>query len=197
MAVNLPGPYFIEITYETSGLNHKMGFSCQVSGTPVVGTSSDLIDILQRDATTVTLTNAVNDFVDLLKPMFQTVTTFIDFTLWQYVTGTLERNFVSTGALGVAGTSAGSAQTAHQATSTFRTQNGGILKLVMLESIFSDNDVVALSSVSNTALLAISAFIVSTDSWLYARDNSYPIAPLNFSGGQNEALFRKRYRSGS
>jgi hypothetical protein len=38
------------------------------------------------------------------------------------------------------------------------------------------------------------ALVEGTDNWMLARDTSYPIAGMNYLHGQNERIFRKRYR---
>jgi hypothetical protein len=40
----------------------------------------------------------------------------------------------------------------------------------------------------------IAAFAVSSDSWILARDTSYLVAAMRWHPGQNERLFKARFR---
>lgn len=192
---NFPGEYQVEITYIVGILEHKMSLNCDVSGGFVVpGTDPVNIDLLTKGGNSVQLAIAVPAFVNLLKKLWSSDCSFVDYTFWRYDVGTYDRNFIATGSLGIDGDDPGSNTVAHQQTLTFRTVGGGIMKLVLLESIFSTNLKQSLPASTSPDTVAVRDFILSDGNWVIARDNTYPVAALRLLGGQNEKLFRKRYR---
>ncbi len=190
---NFPGPYEVEFTYTVTGITHTARLNCDVSGTPTPGDLPATIDLKLRSGGTVQLDTAVIAWINLIKFNFFTGVTFDNFTLWKYTAGTFDRIFISTGAIALIGTSAVATNLSHMDTSTFRTIEGNGMKLVFMESVN-----VSISRIPYAAVgvptKAVFDFVTSTLNWILARDTSYPIAPLNFIGGQNEATFRSRNR---
>lgn len=193
---NFPGEYQVEITYIVGIIEHKMSLNCDVVGGFVVpGTDPVNIDLQTKGGSSVQLAIAVPAFVNLLKKLWHDDCSFVDYTFWRFDVGTYDRNFIATGSLAIDGDSASENNIAHQQTLTFRTVGGGILKLVLLESIFAGNLKQSLPAASNADTVALRDFVLSDNNWIIARDNTYPVAALRLLGGQNEKLFRKRYRS--
>ena len=193
MAQNFPGPYEVELFYTVDSLQHAMRINCAVQGTPAPGDSVLSISLKERGGGTVILETAVVAFVDLLKVHYDPLATFDSYNFWRYDAGTFDRTFISSNTLGVAGTNAGSPTLSHQSTLTFRTEEGGTMRLVLLESRDSIQNRVPYAS-NGAAYQAIFDFVVSTSSWLKPRDTSWAIASLNRVGGENERLFKKRNR---
>jgi hypothetical protein len=193
MATNFPGPYAVEITYVIGGLTHKMLLNTQVSGSPDPGDNAALVDLVLRNASTIPLPDAVDDWIALLVPLFSTTSTFVEAVLWRYEPESFDRTFITSYAIGEDGTNAGAFAPAKYRKFSFRTQGGGILYVTLLESIV-DGNLQETYPFASGASNAIANYVVAATSWIYARDNTYPISPLRLSDGQNEVLFRKRYR---
>jgi hypothetical protein len=196
MAINYPGPYEVEIEYLTSGMKHKLRLSCVVQGEPAVGTLSSAINIVKRGGALASMDTVVSQFWAFVRPFLNTATSVNSVTLWKYTPNSFERTFITTMGTQLAnGSSATAFVLAHQATFTFRSGNGGIFKLQLMESVISQ--IIRSSLVANAtgdAYQKLAAYCISTDSFLIARDDAYVVAPMYLIGGQNEALFRKRYR---
>lgn len=193
MPTNFPGPYEIEINYESGGLTHKHRISCDVQTAPTVGDDPTVITLETKDSAGITLSAAVAAWINLIKPRYKTTATFLSYDFWKYTVGTFSRTWISTGILGIAGTSTGDTVLAQQSTFTFRTLEGNIMRHVLLESIDNTNSVVPYASAPAT-VQALMDYTVASNTWMLARDTSYPIAQLNAVGGQNETIFKKRYR---
>lgn len=196
MAINYPGPYEIEMEYLVSSMTHKLRFSCTVDGTPSPGTPSNTINILKRGGALASMDSVVGQFWGFLRPWFHTGVTVNQVTLWKYTTGTFERTYIATmGVSLAAGSSATAPSLATQNTFTFRSGNGGIAKITLLEG--NDPGALRYPLIANSAgdiAQKLAAYLISSDSPVLARDDSFLVAPMYRLGGQNEALFRKRYR---
>lgn len=190
---NFPGPQVIEISYTCSGVQHKMRLNTHVAGDPAVGEDVANIDLTLRDLTTKNVDTAVTEWINLLKPFFHTTTTFDEYSIWNYVFQTFDRVFVTSAPIGISGTGTGSVTLAQQDTFTFRTQEGGTMKIVLLESAGISKVRETYASLGAPSQ-AVFDYCTDSDGWILARDTSYPAAPLAKIGGENEALFRKRYR---
>lgn len=193
MASNFPGPYEVEIHYTSNSNQHVQRVNCDVLSTPAPGAAPSTIDLKVRGGGSVQLDTAVDDWVALLADNFEVPSSFDNFTFWKIDPGTFDKTFITTAALSQVGTGGGATTPEHQVALTFRTIEGGSMRIVMLESQTTTNERKAYID-SSVPIQAIMDFVVSTSDWILARDTSYPIASLNSVGGQNEALFKKAYR---
>ncbi|AXH79573.1 MAG: hypothetical protein [Circular genetic element sp.] len=193
MPSNFPGPYEIEIKYTVSGIQHVQRLNCQASPAPSVGDAPFGITLIGRDLSAVNLETWVNNWVTQIDGFFHTSVTFDSYDLYQYAVGTFERVWITSGTIGVNGTSPTATQLARQDTFTFRTVEGNTMRVVLLETVFTQ-----LTRTPYPAIVpgvsAMMDIITATATPVLARDTSYPIAPLNHTGGQNEATFKARYR---
>lgn len=200
MTLNFPGPYEIRLFYTVpisgfTALQHQARYNLRVDGTPDPGTPFSGIDALRRDDSPFPLDSEVDDWVDLIKGMYSsTGLSTIDFAeLWKYTPGTFEAQFVSTYPIAVTGTTAGTTANSGQVIVTFRTAGGGIMKISLLETVISSAGPDTLPF-ANAALDDMADQIVAgTVPWM-ARDNTYPFACIAAYAGQNEAVFKKRFR---
>lgn len=198
MALNFPGPYEVRLVYSTTPagfpiLIHEQRLNCQIDSAPVPGETFDNITVLTRSGANIALDVAVDDWLVLIKPMFGTTTEFVLAELWKYAPDSFDATFISSYEILELGTGVGATQVAGQVIQTFRTINGGIMRLSFMESSIA-------SGVSQTppftpaVFNTIADFVTSASNWIYARDNSYPIARFKVNPGQNEALFKRRFR---
>lgn len=197
---NFPGPYEIEITYTTSPsgqptLEHKMRLNLNISGSdPTPGTAMADINFLERSGVPVNAVVALDAWIDLIKVRFNTSQTAFNVAdLFKYTPGTFQRQFISSYALAETGSSASGNTAASQEIFTSRTLEGGIHKINLMESINTANARTGRSGTTGS-VDAIFDFLESVDNWILGRDTSYPIAGLNHLAGQNEKLFKLRFR---
>lgn len=195
MASNFAGPYSIEITYIVDLIEHKHSVNCDVQGTPSAGDAPATITLETKDAVGIGMQTAVNDYVTDIAGFYNTSVDFIGYTLWKHTPLTDIKTFISADSLAISGTSGSATRVAGQLTMSYRTQEGGIMKLVFLETIFTDDNQISLSGWTNSNAVSIGATLLGVGGWVLARDTSYPIASLRASFGENERVFKKRYRN--
>lgn len=199
MAENLPGPY--ELEFELSGWSspartHLLRFSCAVLANPPAGTLPTAIDVQKTGGATAKLNIVANQIWEFIRLFYHTSVVSAGYQLWKYVPGTLAKDFIAAGTLtNPAGSSATAITAAHQVTLTFRSANGGIVKIVLLESIMTgDTRTVLVANPAGTAPQRLASYVLSADNIVLARDDSYPIAALRDSRGQNERVWREIFR---
>jgi hypothetical protein len=194
MTTNFPGPYEVRINYVVATRPHQQRLNLRVDGTPVAGVDDfTTIDALRRDDAPFALDGEVDDWVDLMKVFYNS--TDADFTnaeLWKYEPLSFDASFVAAYDIGVAGTSGTSTQPASQIIATFRTQEGGIMKINLMDVVTSPGQPITPPYAGSVAAL-FNPVVNGTVPWL-ARDTSYPIAHIRTYPGQNEALFKKIFR---
>lgn len=202
MATNFPGPYSIEYKYSvTNGsqaLTHSLELSCAIIGNPAVGTVPGAIAVQTKSGASLALLTAVNDVWNIIRTGLNTVVAVNQgWTLWKYVPNTLARDFITAGTVtNPQGTQAGQAAMAAQTKLTFRSANGGILQTNLFEGSLGGTSVSTLIPAGTGQWQVVyAAYLLSASGWVIARDDSYPVAALNVSLGQNEAIFNKRYRN--
>lgn len=73
---------------------------------------------------------------------------------------------------------------------TFRTYNGGIFKLYLMEAVATVNQVISAPFPAG-ATKNLSDHLIGTSSAVCGRDNGFPLAPLRSLGKTNDALRKK------
>lgn len=201
--LNYPGPYQVRMFYSTTPtgfptLQHQARYNIDLtpSGAIAPGTLFSAISIKRRDAVAETLQAYVDRWVVLVKAMMATAANnTIDYAeLWYYDPGTFNAAFVSAYAINVAGTNAGTATGAAEKIMTFRTIQGGTMRLHFEEMAASSGgapDTPPFALGPDDAIQVMVSGV--TNAWLGA-DTSYPFATIALYPGQNEALFKKRFR---
>ena len=199
MVQNFPGPYEIRLTYVTtvSGvpLGHTARYNLDLTAAPNPGDDFTNINVKTRGGiATPDLATAMEDWLGLLKVRHGTATTFGVIELWSYTPLTFDAIFISAySPTIVAGTSVDLVVVSGMETYTLRTTEGGILRLVGIETTVGTN--LRIPYPTTTASVdAIFDFVKGLTNWILGRDTSYPFAALNFLGGQNEKTFRQRFR---
>lgn len=200
MALNFDGQWEVRIFYasgtlETNLMNHVLKFDVNVEGEPVAGTSMNDIGLTLPDATGIELDVYLNTvFMPLLLPCYPGEANFISAELWKIPEGTYNGTFISVMELGDIGTNAADTPLANQTTFTFRSLGGGGGRIQLMESSFSGNTRQSPPYASAQAN-ALTAHVISTSCPILARDNTRFIARIAQSDGQNEILWRKRFRN--
>lgn len=159
-----------------------------------IGTAFALIDFQALGGGSVNAVTAANNFWAFIRPMYNNSISSSFVTLWRYVTDT-NREFISAVALTNPLCTGGAPQVMQQATLTFRTALGGLMKLVILEANQSGNATVPLiANATGNVFQQLAAHIMSASGVVQGIDNSFPVTPLRDSRGQNEKLFRELNR---
>lgn len=195
---NFDGEYEIRIFYTTvSGgvsLEHRHTFDVQPVEPIAVGAAFADIYASRRDGSSDNaLSILIDEYIDLIKPLYKSDTNFVRAELWQYGGSSLDASYKASYPLGVAGDSANSTVPAQQVTVTFRTLGGYILRLQLMESVVGGDTKDPYPFV-NVAVKALADYVISDQNFVKARDNTFPIVALNASYGANEKLWRKRFR---
>lgn len=197
MAINYPGPYEIEYNVLVSSIPHLIRVNCVATPAPTPGSALNTITLQTRSGTPANAQTCVDGLWNLIRAAYNTGVTCQGVTLWRYpVAGSFVKTFVSAGAVTTpAGAAPGATTLAHQATLSFRTANGGIMKLTLLETAFTAlTRQVLVANAAGATEQKIAAYLISGSGWAIARDDSFPITPLYGVFGQNEAIFKARYR---
>lgn len=194
---NLPGPFQVDYEYQASSLTHHKRFNCMIVGNPTVPTPVGSLSLATKSGGTVTLQAGVDNYWNLARVAFHTSVAVLSVTLWRFLPGTLNKDFIAS--ITVAnplGTSGTSPQDAHQTTLTFRTAAGSIMKDVFIEdSSTAKTRAVLIASAVGDAYQRCAAYWLSAEGWALGADDSYPVSALKRSGSENEAVFKKRYRN--
>jgi len=196
MAINFPGPYELRFGYTVEGLSHTLRTSVTLNQVPNAGTVFGQIEALTPSGATPFLSAWVEDFLtELGKQLNASVSTFGVVELWSYAPLSLDATFVSSYNPVAQPTANGAHNLAQQTTYTWRTAEGGVMKMVLLESVNDMNTVNAYPTVFTNPTALMLMVSDPTQSPIIARDTSRPFSPLRMSNGQNESVFRKRYRN--
>jgi hypothetical protein len=194
MALNYPGPYEVRINYVVASRPHQQRLNVRIDGTPVAGVDDfTTIDALRRDDAPFALDAEVDAWVDLIKVFLPSAGgDIVNAELWKYTPDSFDADFVAAYDISVAGTNGSANTPASQLIWTFRTQEGGIMKVILMDVSTTPGLPVTPPYTGSTLALA-NAIVNGTSPWL-ARDTSYAIANIAMYPGQNEALFKKIYR---
>jgi hypothetical protein len=179
-----------------SNLTHSLQLNCLAPTNPIAGTALASITLATKSGGTLAASTAVEQLWGFVRPFFSSATTVVGATLWKYVANSYEKNFISaySGNL-AAGSNAAALNPAHQSILSFRSGNGGIMYVNLV-----DDATTGLTRTSNPPNAAggiapqLANYMLGANSCWLARDNGFPIASLNYLGGQNEAIFKRRNR---
>lgn len=195
---NFDGEYELRIFYTTTvsavALEHRMTMDLAVTGTPIPGTDFGDIVIARKDSGSYALdTWLTTIFFPELQPLYHTTTDFIRAELWYAEESTFDFTFIAVMSLGLNGTSSTAVVPAQQATMTYRSAQGGIGRIQLMEPSLAGDNIVSFPT--PTGLVNdFMEIIVGDDTPILARDNSVPVAANRYGLGQNEKLVTKRYR---
>lgn len=199
MALNYPGPYEVRISYTvTTGISvmtHTQRLNVRVDGTPDPGTAMTDIDFLRRDNSPFAADAEIDAWVALMRPRFATHASnnIINAELWKYEPNSFDSSFISTYDISLAANGSGTTLLAGQEMYTFRTSEGGIMKLNFMQTVQAQGSPLAYAALSAGQKAIVDAVRNGTSPWL-GRDTSYPFSFIRMYPGSNEALFKKIFR---
>lgn len=192
------GPFILSFDITVSAMTHSLELNCDTLGTAVPGSDpSDVMMAARSEAADVTLQEFADEFWGAYRLELTTQHHCSTFTLWKAGINNTVRTFISGGVLASPnGISAQPPVLAQQLTLTMRSASGRIGRIVALEGHVDGNDRGPLD-VNNllSPVNVIAAYLVSGRSAVCARDRSYFVQAMNYSFGQNEAIFEERFRS--
>jgi len=197
---NFPGPYQLEYTlngFTNPTRSHVIRVNCACVGTPNIGDDPSAITLQTAGGAGASLATSANLLWDFIRLSYNLGISCPGYTLWKFTPGSYVRTFISAGTLtNPLGTSGYNLTIAHQVTLTFRSAAGGILRLVLLETVNTGDQRSSLvASSTGTSIQKLAFYVLSADSVVLAADDGFPIKAERDSRGQNEAVWRQVYRS--
>lgn len=201
MAINYPGPYEVDYTYNVTigglTLPHHLRVNCMALGNPAVGTPMSSINFQTIGGTPAAANTCISTLWGWIRQQLNNTVTCTGAVLYKYAPGTFAKTFISAYASALPnGASALGSGDAHQFTQSYITANGGILKLTILEDINSTLKNVApvVVNAAGTNDQKLAAYMLSSAGWVIGRDDAFPTAGKNQTFGENEATFKARHR---
>lgn len=193
MTLNFPGPYQVDINYIVDTLDHKITLNCSTVEPQSPGADFADIEVNTRAIGPRNLQFAIDALVEILQPFYNADCSFTTAALYKVADMSFVRTWISEYTIGEDGTDVGDYVKASEQIMTFRSGEGGIMKFTLEETIYGQYGRVSGGAVTGDAA-DLRDYINADSTWVLARDTSYPIATLNWNLGQNETVFRKRYR---
>lgn len=197
---NFDGQYEVRIIYDTlptgfTLIEHTLTFDVLPDAVdPAPGSDFADIPLITRDGSPLDLATAVDAFVAGMIGIYPADSTIIRAELWFIPEGTFAGTFIATYAIDEPGTNVTDNQVAQQSTFTFRSIGGGSGRLQFMESSISGNGKTSYPYPA-ASQNAIADLVTAASGFIIARDNTFMFANIHLSNGQNERLWRKRYRS--
>lgn len=185
MAANSLAPGFIRIFYTGVTGVHTM----------TLGYEPGTINPLHLKAggiTELVPATAITGLITVLRPAAPTTTSFDYWERWSISAPGADPIFQETAVIGLAGTNVAVAQPAHGMSFNYRTNLGGIGKLLLLDDVQAFQGRQRAPLYGATTIANIVAFMLGSTNWIRGRDNGYPVAVPAVTGKYYDAL-RKRF----
>jgi hypothetical protein len=187
MARNSLYPGFVKVYYQSAGHPHVMTLPCK----PFLGIDGRWWLEQKQGGAGDSFENLVTPFVTALKPSLHTASSILSAELYSMATPTSEPQWRESVSINTAGTNATAATPYAQQTITFRSANGGIFRLVIMEGGgITVNGEAFPPFAGNTGTIA--TYLMGNSSWICARDGGWLIAGVRSLTKTNDAL-RKKY----
>lgn len=191
MAANSLAPGYVilhyAVTFGTEIHTHKQTLPVQPQLPVSVGSEPTFVD---NNGDDILMSDAIDAYILLAKELFNTSCTFIMAEYWNKPTPESDPIWVYTYTIGVTGNRVGTAIEAGQITHSFRTEGGGIFKLVYLETPFVAT-YVDLYPFADADVTDLTDYLCSGVAWIHGRDGEKPAIPIKGVGKINDALRRK------
>lgn len=206
MTLNFPGPYELRFAHTTVAgtggvLTHIMRQNVDLVEPVTQGQLFSTITIkdLTGPATGIFLSQLVEDWLTVLGPLYHNQHSFGAVELWKYPTAqSFDAEFWSSyGPPTAQPSSATGMSEASQNIFTFRSREGGIMKITLMETIYGPGvplEYAAMTVQQKAVVDFVLAGGVGYNAPFLARDTSYPFSARRLYKGQNEATFKQRFR---
>lgn len=191
--------YEIRIPLTISGLTHNYVWTVKPDQTNpnwnVPGKGIVQYSVVTRSSGIELLSDVAADIADLYKPFYDNTVSIAAIDVWLFAPGTSDGQYIVTIPYSITGTGATAPVLAHYQMYTFRTLAGGIKRIVILEDTSTANNKTPLSDPTlGAGAVALRDYVLGVNSPVIGADGTFCIAGLFRSQGQNEAVWRKRYR---
>lgn len=200
MASNFPGPYQLRMYYDVApgafaNVTHRMTMNIDVTNSPSPGTPFSGIDVSRRVGIDVALDTVASELQGVTRPLMSTADALITYAeLWKYTPGTFDAQYISTYDISLAGLSGSAGRVTGVQIYTWRTAEGGIMQIYLMETVDTGNDQVAYNNLGADDTNFMDFFYEDATSYALGRDTSHPLVPLRMSASRHEALFKQRFR---
>ena len=195
MTANFPGPYGLRMFYTASTREHVQQLNIDLDQDAAPGDPFENLTVVTIAAQSPSLDAYVDAWVALMVPFYASATATIDYAeLWKYDPGTYDATFISSYDIAEAGTAGGSTNIASEGIYTFRTTEGGVMKIVFEDTVTSPGASVPYASLGGSSADLVD-FVLGDGGGFLGKDTSFPISFLKFHPGTNERNFKKVYRS--
>ena len=187
MAINFPGPYQLRIFYSCEpGLlpqfTHVMQLNVDCDPEPSPGDPFTDFSFIRRVGAPVQADTMVDGFVIAFKAILSLADQEILYCeLWKFDEGTFDSQYISTYAINVAGTNGGDSTAAKLDIWTFRTTEGGILKVYTQEGPDTGPLVESYNDLDPSEAAFTEQFTDDSASFFLGRDTSYPQCTIYMS----------------
>lgn len=198
--VNFPGPQVLRLHYtvanQTGGtLTHTLNLNCKSEETYDPGEPWADINLIRSVGIPSAIGSVVNAIVDEIEDFFNS--TDVDFVLaelFNVAAGTEDFTFVASATLALPGTAVGATNEASMTTLTFRTREGGIMRLQFMEDVNAYSQRLSYGDLNPASQSLVDYILDESSDWFWGKDTSLPIAFLGMSTGPARATFNARYR---
>lgn len=200
MTKNFTGPYQLRVFYNVGPgaeplLNHQANFNIDCDPAPAPGDAFGVIKVKRRVGITVNLDTVTNALVNVMEDLLSAADAVISHAeLWVYTPLTEDASYISTYDISQVGIHASAGHPGSYSTFSFRSVEGGIMYVTLLEVPDPGQ---ARQTYTNLSVeeKAFVDFITddSTSYWL-AKDTSYPHVFLRHSPGLHRGVIDRRYR---
>lgn len=197
--MNFPGPYELRIFYTVDtdpggALDHQLRINIDCPVPPDPGDLFSVIDISLAGGGTAKLHTTTLAIVNLIEDNFNSDdTAFTHAELWVYEPASFDATYLTAYDLGLPGTAALATVPASQTIFSFRSLAGGVVKLVLLDTVGIPGVPVAYSGLSAVPQAVVDYWLDDNLSPVLARDGTRPLAFLKLFPGQSEHLFKRRF----
>lgn len=195
---NFDGLWEMRLFYTTTptgfpALEHRLTLDLRVLEGNEPGDPPELFEVSPRVGAPLPFTDWVDDLLAGVVPLLASSTDITRAELWRADEASLDFLFYTVYDIGANGTSANPSLPAAQLTMTFRSALGGSGRFQLMESVVGGDSKTSFPT-ANAAANTLSAFIIAPASPILARDNAFFIGRINLCLGENEKIWRKRFR---
>lgn len=186
MTVNSLSPGFVKLAYNSNSHDHVMTLPVVPYGSVVPG---DEPDFTRNDDNNLGMEDAINNFVDGIKHLFHTSTSFGIATFWSMPTPSSNPLWIYDYNVSKVGTSSTSNVAYSQLVMSFRTNLGGLLKIYCMEGWVPVNtrDVPPWAS----GFVTVFNMLSLSSGCIRGRDNGKVVTYINATAKTNDALRKK------
>jgi len=194
MAINYPGPWDMRFYYTVLGRAHVQKLNVNIVTGASSGLTFDAYEAETNGGGNYQLDTLADDWAELWADVMDDGEAELTHCeLWKYTPDTFDAVFWATYPIARAGDVTTGTVPASQWITTFRTQEGGVMKVEFLDTVFQPGARQTYAGMS-AQQKAITDFVISVGNPFLARDTSYPWVLLGSFPGQSEALFKEIYR---